>query len=399
MKKILLTVSLTIITISFLSGQVNCGLIDSVTFTMPESNQIVGRFVNLRGPYDPPQYLTYNEWHHLAITKENLDGKVFIDGNLAISGQWANNPFSWNSLHIGAALYTGWDIFFHGVMDEIRISNVVRSNAEIISGYNINQPYIADDNTIALWHFDEQGGASYANSVGAGAGTLFNGPEFIEGKFNNGIYFDGVDDRGNCNFNMPENNFTIELWLKPNGPTTSTGCFIQPYGAFNSEMYLVPDTIQTQYTWSTGDTLNSITVSPSDYNFIWVTDGTCTDTIWFNSQNATIYDTVTTFTTVTDTLIINTLITTLAPPANTNTIKVFPNPAGSILTIDYGNFALMNDYQLRIENSLGQQVFQTNISQQSDTLNLGTWGGNGLYFVHIVDPQGNTVDIRKIVLQ
>ncbi len=55
--------------------------------------------------------------------------------------------------------------------------------------------------------------------------------------------------------------------------------------------------------------------------------------------------------------------------------------------------------ELRIENSLGQQVFQTNISQQSDTLNLGTWGGNGLYFVHIVDPQGNTVDIRKIVLQ
>lgn len=25
--------------------------------------------------------------------------------------------------------------------------------------------------------------------------------------------------------------------------------------------------------------------------------------------------------------------------------------------------------------------------------------GNGLYFVHIIDPQGNTIDIRKIVLQ
>ena len=85
--------------------------------------------------------------------------------------------------------------------------------------------------------------------------------------------------------------------------------------------------------------------------------------------------------------------------SNAQVIKLFPNPAGSTLTIDYGNFALMNGYQLRIENSLGQQVFQTNISQQSDTLNLGSWGGNGLYFVHIVDPQGNTVDIRKIVLQ
>ena len=126
----------------------------------------------------------------------------------------------------------------------------------------------------------------------------------------------------------------------------------------------------------------------------------CTFTIYDTvTVTQTVYDTVTTFTSVTDTLIINTLITELAPPSNTNTIKVFPNPAGSILTIDYGNFALMNGYQLRIENSLGQQVFQTNISQQSDTLSLGTWGGNGLYFVHIVDPQGNTIDIRKIVLQ
>jgi hypothetical protein len=126
----------------------------------------------------------------------------------------------------------------------------------------------------------------------------------------------------------------------------------------------------------------------------------CTFTIYdtVTIENVvTVYDTV--LTTVTDTLIINTLITELAPPANANTIKVFPNPAGSTLTIDYGNFAFMTGYQLRIENSLGQQVFQTNISQQSDTLSLGTWGGNGLYFVHIVDPQGNTVDIRKIVLQ
>jgi hypothetical protein len=87
------------------------------------------------------------------------------------------------------------------------------------------------------------------------------------------------------------------------------------------------------------------------------------------------------------------------PGSKTHDIKVFPNPAGSVLTIDFGNFALMNGYQLRIENSLGQQVFQTNINQESETLTLNNWSGNGLYFVHIIDPQGNTIDIRKIVLQ
>ncbi len=133
------------------------------------------------------------------------------------------------------------------------------------------------------------------------------------------------------------------------------------------------------------------------------TSGECIDTS--NVAIISIADTCinsftdTSFIAVTDTLIINTLITGINPPANSNTIKVFPNPAGSFITIDYGNFALMSGYQLRIENSLGQQVYQTNITQQSDSLSLSTWGGNGLYFVHIVDPQGNTIDIRKIVLQ
>ena len=116
----------------------------------------------------------------------------------------------------------------------------------------------------------------------------------------------------------------------------------------------------------------------------------------FDLYNANIcYQTIT----VTDTLLINMGIVSFNPVIFNNTIKIFPNPTNDHITINYGNFASLNGYQLKIENSLGQQVFQTNITQQSDYLNLTTWGGNGLYFVHIIDPQGNTSDIRKIVLQ
>jgi hypothetical protein len=103
--------------------------------------------------------------------------------------------------------------------------------------------------------------------------------------------------------------------------------------------------------------------------------------------------------TVTDTLLINMGVTGFNPVAYNNTIKIFPNPANDHITIDYGNYSTMNGYQLKIENSLGQQLFQTNITQQTDYLSLNNWGGNGLYFVHIIDAQGNTIDIRKIVLQ
>jgi hypothetical protein len=109
-------------------------------------------------------------------------------------------------------------------------------------------------------------------------------------------------------------------------------------------------------------------------------------------------DTVTTYISVTDTLIINTTLN-LPAPNNENMILIYPNPANDHITIDYGNFTIMNGYQLKIENSLGQQVFQTNISQQSNYLSLETWGGNGIYYVNIIDPQGNIREVRKIVLK
>jgi hypothetical protein len=103
--------------------------------------------------------------------------------------------------------------------------------------------------------------------------------------------------------------------------------------------------------------------------------------------------------TVTDTLLINMGITGFNPVTFNNTIKIFPNPTNDHITIDYGNFSSLNGYQVKITNSLGQQMFQTAINQQSNYVSLASWGGNGLYFVYIIDPQGNTLDVRKIVLQ
>ena len=80
-------------------------------------------------------------------------------------------------------------------------------------------------------------------------------------------------------------------------------------------------------------------------------------------------------------------------------IQVYPNPSNDHITIDAGNLATMNGYSIKIEDAQGQQVFQNAVNQQQFYIDITTWGGNGLYFVRIIDPQGNTVDIKKIVLQ
>jgi len=105
------------------------------------------------------------------------------------------------------------------------------------------------------------------------------------------------------------------------------------------------------------------------------------------------------YVTVTDTLVINTGITGYNPITYMHTLKIWPNPSNDHITIDAGNLATMNGYSIKIEDAQGQQVFQNAVNQQQFYIDITTWGGNGLYFVRIIDPQGNTVDIKKIVLQ
>jgi hypothetical protein len=218
----------------------------------------------------------------------------------------------------------------------------------------------------------------------------------------------GLFNAPNCIFNLSITPSTNQL---PTGSTanfTATTSDPNPSYVWQSNLGQGFQTLNDveNYSGTNTSTLNIANVQLSEHLQpirVITTSGECVDTS--NIATISILDTCitsindTTFITVTDTLVINTLITGINPPNNSNTIKVYPNPANSHIIIEYGDFAIMNGYQLKIQNSLGQQVFQTNISQQTDYLSLNNWGGNGLYFVHIVDPQGNTIDIRKIVLQ
>ena len=54
-------------------------------------------------------------WHYVVVTKDSqssLEGKIYIDGQLAATGVWQNQSYSYSSLYIGAGLYTGWGASF-----------------------------------------------------------------------------------------------------------------------------------------------------------------------------------------------------------------------------------------------------------------------------------------------
>ncbi len=104
--------------------------------------------------------------------------------------------------------------------------------------------------------------------------------------------------------------------------------------------------------------------------------------------------------TVTDTLIINAILTGFNPVVYQNAIKVYPNPSNDHITIDCGsNYTTMNGYSLRIDNLLSQTVYTTTITQQSYYIDLNTWTGNGVYLIYLINDQGTPIDVRKIVIQ
>jgi hypothetical protein len=106
--------------------------------------------------------------------------------------------------------------------------------------------------------------------------------------------------------------------------------------------------------------------------------------------------------TVTDTLIINVgQMSYSNPVAYANNITIYPNPASTQINISFNNITDLTGGTIKIINSLGQQVATTPITLTgtSTSMALSSWGGNGLYFVQILNAQGIVVDVKKIILQ
>jgi len=299
--------------------------------------------------------IQFNQWFHVVHTKANSTFKTYINGILVntsvISSININNPTApAATTKIGVNWPSSTQEPFKGLIDDIGFWNRALTQQEITALYNVSN--CANNTTIT----------PQTNSLPTGSTATFTAttsdpnPSYVwQSNFGQGFQ-------------------TLNNFANYSGVNTAT--------------------------------LNIANVQLSEHNQpirVISTAGNCIDTSNVAVINildtclVTVYDTL--LTTVTDTLVINAQITGINPPNNLNTLKVFPNPASTHITIDYGNFNAMNGYTLKIVNSVGQIVFTTPINQQTSYIDLSTWTGNGIYFVQLIDPQNNTIENRKIVIQ
>jgi hypothetical protein len=127
-------------------------------------------------------------WHHVAAVFDNEFTEshdmmaIFLDGERVANSEdeqfqpdWTPGiPNSFRDLEVGGVV--GGSAGFYGYLEEIRLSSVVRYNG---ATYTVpTEPFIADADTRALWHFDETPGStvfvdasSYGNNLIGGDGA------------------------------------------------------------------------------------------------------------------------------------------------------------------------------------------------------------------------------------
>lgn len=350
-----------------------------------------------------------NNWYNLVMTCDfsTNTSKLYINGVLQSQTSATLITPLLTKIFIGSAYNQVW--YQNGKLDDIGIWNRVLTQQEITALYNgcnfsnVNivpngVTTFCQGNSVSLNANKVNANYTYTWSLNGSPISGANSSSYIATQ--PGSYSLKIDSAGcsatspavNVNVNaLPSINFSINPYINiqqntfsltatPTGGTY-TGAGVTANGNFNPSLAsLGAKTIY--YTYTDGNNCTSL-----------------------GSANTLVYDTIRCFITdtikisVTDTLIINAKLTGLNPPNNLNTIKVYPNPANTHITIDYGNFVNMNGYKVKVVNMAGQTVFTTIINQQTSYIDVSTWSGKGIYFLQLIDTQNNTIENRKILLQ
>jgi len=90
-------------------------------------------------------------WYYVAFTWSPSGRKLYVNGVLEASNTRSNNLGFATLAKIGSWMSRG---YLNGLIDDLRISNRARTDAEIAAAYNSNTPAVWDEDTTYLLRFD-----------------------------------------------------------------------------------------------------------------------------------------------------------------------------------------------------------------------------------------------------
>lgn len=146
------------------------------SLTTKDTNpDVIHGYVRLNAGYLEPEVSTTNlaaGWHHLALTCDGRYARLYVDGSLVdtqdAGGNYALEYDENNSLIIGAEAGGGTGAagdYFTGQLDEVRIWNEARTEAEIQD--NMHRELNGDESGLAAYFPFNQSGAAHLDDLTA----------------------------------------------------------------------------------------------------------------------------------------------------------------------------------------------------------------------------------------
>jgi hypothetical protein len=120
-----------------------------------------------------------NQWFHVAGVALANTLQLYINGQLVGEMDTCGEQVTPNTLDLVLGRWSPIDVaYFLGILDEVRISNVARYDA------NFTPParFAPDANTMALWHMDEGQGLTIYDASGNGNNGTISGAMWVEGQ-------------------------------------------------------------------------------------------------------------------------------------------------------------------------------------------------------------------------
>ncbi len=223
-------------------------------------------------------------WYHAAVTYSGT-WRIYLNGVLDMTPVSVGQPLRPDSTQdagLGTAMNSGGTPVgaFNGIMDEARIWNTIRSEAQIQAA--MTGPLASAPGMVARWSMDEGAGGTIASSAGTTVNGTLNGPLFVAGT--------PFVSTANIPPSIPTNvaptngatgvsvNPTLQVGVSdPNGGTLTTSFYGRTAGSSAAEDFtfvVIPDTQhyvdssnfltfnqQTQWIVDNEDDLNIVFVS------------------------------------------------------------------------------------------------------------------------------------------
>jgi hypothetical protein len=259
--------------------------------------------------------------------------------------------------------------------DNSRLSSIYL-NGTLITRNNTIPSSDVGYQLIYIWKASYQYDSSVSMYIGARPSINNNVGNFFHGK---------IDDIAIYNKALPDSSIYNLYMVSYPGTINDT--------IYDTITITINDTIHHQVYDTTHITMyDSLTIYTHDTLWSHITDTINLGT-YYDTTYVTMIDTLLN----SDTLFIS--INTGISNNSWNTIKIYPNPTSDHIYINCGKYPKMNGYSIKITNTLGQIVFQNNISQPFFYIPLSNFGGPGTYFVQFYDNNGNLKDNKQIILQ